>query len=48
MVNLIRRPGKQLLPERRHDRGVPAAPALQQPGDRQRGDGLVPVEEPRQ
>jgi hypothetical protein len=46
MVNLISRPVKQLLPERRHDRVVAVAPALQELGDRQRSDRLVAVEEP--
>jgi hypothetical protein len=47
MVSPISRRGKQLLPGRRHDRGVADAATLQELGDRQRSDGLVAVEEPR-
>ena len=46
-VSLASGPVKQLLPECRHERVIAVASALQQLGDRQRGDGLVAVEEPR-
>src|ERR1035438_583817 len=47
MVSLASRPVEQLLPERCHDWVVAVPAALEQLGDRQCGDGLVAVEEPR-
>jgi hypothetical protein len=48
MASLLSGHVKQLLPECRHERVIAVASTLQQFGDRQRGDGLVAVEEPSQ
>ena len=46
-MGLVSGPVKQFLPECRHERVIAVVPAFQELGDRQRGDGLVAVEEPR-